>query len=70
MRVVQWQHFHIRAGGFLLFVLLRTVLLRTVLLRTVGGQPWVKWTYQPIERGVVDQVVHDSVQGVFHFPEL
>lgn len=34
------------------------------------GHPGVKRTHQPVERRVIDQVIHDVVEGIFHFAQL
>lgn len=34
------------------------------------GHPGVERTYQPVERRVIDQIVHDVVEGIFHFAQL
>lgn len=31
---------------------------------------WVKWTYQPIERCIVDQVVHDIIHRISYSAQL
>lgn len=36
----------------------------------LGRNLGVKWTHQPVERCVIDQIIHDVVQGFFHFAQL
>lgn len=35
-----------------------------------ASHAWVKWTYQPIERRIVDQIVHDVIHGVLYSVHL
>lgn len=37
---------------------------------SLAFRTWVKWTYQPIERCVVDQVVHDVIHGISYSVQL
>ncbi len=34
------------------------------------GHPGIERTHQPVERRVIDQIVHDVVERIFHFAQL
>lgn len=37
---------------------------------SLGGHAGVEWPHQPVERRVVDQVIHDMVQRLLHLAQL
>ncbi len=34
------------------------------------GHPRIEGTHQPVERRVVDQIIHDVVEGIFHSAQV
>lgn len=74
---MQWLHFHFhgllliwpcwgRVGGCSLWA----AGLRSRFRTGLWGYPGVEGTDQPVERRVVDQIIHDVVEGLFHSAQV
>lgn len=64
---IQWLHLHLHGS---LLAWLGGGRAAGCSLRLLRRHPGVEGTHQPVERRVIDQIIHDVVQGIFHFAQL